>query len=378
MIAEASNSSFNGTVHLPAYEDDVNGTLKWSQAGPDGTSASASIDLPASYYGFHLYPGAEVQAPQVAGGVPLEPNSVEWTPGDVIENPHNPSFTMGARSTHMVQHTLSNGTNSSGQLWDFIGAGISANYYPSIWRNSNPCSLYIGCGGTLEPIRWHSYSGPYRDLMSLRSAPLNQGALIEVGCDLRGCDHKPPYNLFQLQNGNMQYDPANGNFTVPRMTASSFSGDIEGRVTTTQINLQDPRNRSQILTITNSNGKVVIGSQVHGIENATLQNSTGSTSPLPITAMPGAANEGGRVLCAKGYTCMANRGRLTVIMSAGAGVGTIASVKTALSDGAICTATQNGGPIFLGIGSGKESANGFDITASVASHGTLTVDYSCQ
>ncbi len=382
VIAGASNPSFNGTVHLPVYDDDVNHTLKWSQAGADATSSSASIDLPASYYGFHLYPGAEVLGPQVADGVPLEPNSVEWAPGDVIENPHNPSFTMGAISRHLVQHTLSNGTNSSGELWDFFGSGISANYYPSVWRNSNPCSFYIGCGGTLEPIRWHTYTGPYKELINIRSAPLNQGALITVGCDLRGCDHKSPYNLFQLQNGVMQYDPANGNFTVPRMTAGSFYGDMEGRVTTTQINLQDPTNRSHILTITNSNGRIVIGSQSQGNEVVNgmglPQNPAGSTLSGIATAVPGPANDGGSVSCARGYTCTASRGRLTVIASAAAGVGTIASVKATLPSGMICTATQNGGSSFLGIGSGKESANGFDITASVAPHGTLTIDYGCR
>jgi len=382
VITGASAPSFNGTVHLPEFENDVNHALKWSQAGTDDTSSTASIDLPPSYYGFHLYPGAEVLGPQNADGVPLESNSVEWASGDVIENPHNPSFTMGAKSTHLAQHTLSNGTNSSGELWDFFGAGISANYYPSVWRNSNPCSLYIGCGGTLEPIRWHTYTGPYRELMSIRSAPLNQGALITIGCDLRGCEHKSPYNLFQLQNGALQYDPADGHFTVSRMTAALFSGNLEGRVTTTQIDLQDPKNRDHVLTITNSNGRVVIGSQIQGNEGVNgsglAQNPESRILSGATTVVPGPANVGGNASCARGYTCTASRGRLTVIVSAAAGVGTIARVKTVLPGGMICTATQNGGTSFLGIGSGRESAEGFDITASVAPHETLTIDYGCR
>src|SRR6185437_13457122 len=114
VIADASNRSFNGSVHMPEYVDDSSQVLKWSQAGPDEKATSATIDLPPSYYGFHLYPGAEVLGPQIAGGVPLEPNSVEWAPGDVIENPHHPSFAMNAISRLLVQHTLSNGSNSSG------------------------------------------------------------------------------------------------------------------------------------------------------------------------------------------------------------------------------------------------------------------------
>lgn len=378
VIAGASNPSFNGTMHLPAYEDDVNHTLKWSQAGPDASSPSATIDLPPSYYGFHLYPGAEVIAPQVAGGVPLEPNSVPWTPGDVIENPHNPSFAMYGRMTGLTQNTLSSHNNSNGEIWGFSGSGISANYFPSTWRNTNPCSLYAGCGGTLDPIRWNSYTGPYYGLINMRNAPLNQGMLIQVGCDLRGCDHMSPYRLFELQNGWMKYDPSNGTFTVPRMTASSFNGNLEGRVTTTQIDLQDSKNKNSNITITNSNGRIVFGSHEPMKENSMQQSTAAHISSELVTTAAGPANEGGSVSCARGYSCTASRGRLTLVASAAAGAGTIASVKTSLPAGVICTATQNGGASFLGIGSGKESANGFDITASAAPRGTLTIDYDCR
>jgi hypothetical protein len=382
VIADASSPSFDGTVHSPEYGDDLNRTLKWHQAGPDATASSATIDLPASYYGFHLYPGAEVLGPQVEGGVPLEPNSVDWSVGDVIENPHNPSFTMNGRMTVLTQNTLSSGFNSGAQMWGLRGSGISANYFPSVWRNVNPCSLYVGCGGTLEPIRWNTFEGPYRELIKIASAPLNQGSLITVGCDSRGCSHIPPYRLFSLQNGTMEYDPANGNFTVPRMTAQSFSGHLEGRITTTQIDLEDPKDPGHVLTLTNSNGRMAISSpnqkdKRESIDSAP-QKSTFSAQSVPAKVITGPANEGGSASCAKGYTCTAKRGRLTVNASAVERTGTIASVRTTLPQGAICTATQNGGSSFFGIGSGNESASGFDVLAGVVLHGTLTVDYACQ
>lgn len=388
VIVDASDASFNGTVHLPAYDNDLNRTLKWPQEGPDGNSSSATIDLPASYYSFHLYPGAEVLGPQVAGGVPLEPNSVDWTPGDLIENPHNPSFSMYGRMTVLDQNTLSSGSNSSGQMWGFRGSGISANYFPSTWKNNNPCSLYTGCGGTLDPIRWNTFTGPYRELINVRNAPLNQGTLIEVGCDSRGCEHMSPYRIFQLQHGTMDYDPANGNFTVPRMSASLFSGRLDGSVTTTQIDLQDPKAPDLVLTITNLGGRVVISQ--HGASLSSGSKASASLSASNIeqdtvlvgtkaaTVAPGSGNTKGSAICAKGYTCTSSRGRLTVIPSAAGAEGLIASVKTALPGGTICTATQNGGSNFFGIGSGRESANGFDITAAVVLHGTVTVDYNCR
>lgn len=376
VIANANNPSFDDTVHQPAYEDDVNRVLKWPQKGPDAKASSATIDLPSSYYGFHLYPGAEVLGPQLAGGVPLEPNSVDWAPGDVIENPHNPSFSMYGRMTQLVQNTLSSGANSDGQVWGFHGSGISANYFPSTWRNENPCSLYTGCGGTLEPIRWNTFTGPYRELIYMNNAPLNQGALISIGCDSRGCDHKPSYRLFQLQNGGMQYDPADGNFTVPRMTAALFSGALEGRVRTTQIDLEDPADPSRVLSMTNSHGRMMIGSHVLGSEGT--KNSDEHISAEPAITVSGGANRAGSVSCANGYTCTAGRGRLTIVATAATQAGTIASVKVKLSGGMICTATQNGGSRFFGIGSEKESPNGFDITASIPLRGTLTVDYNCR
>jgi hypothetical protein len=374
VIAGASNPSFNGTIHLPSYEDDLNNKLSWSQQGADETTPSATIDLPASYYGFHLYPGAEVLGPQVSGKIPLEPNSVEWASGDVIENPHNPSFYMGGRATGLVQHTLPNTSNSYGQMWEFSGSGISANYFPSQWRNFNPCSLYIGCGGTLEPILWNSYAGPYSKLISVRSAPLNRGTLITVGCDSRGCDHKSPYRLFQLQNGAIDYDPADGNFTVPKISANLLSGHLDGPLTTTQIDLQDTKSPGEVLTITNSHGQVVIQSHSPGNERT---GKTLRTSDVIATIQSGPANTGGSAACARGYTCTADRGRVT-LAAATAAAGTIASVKTILGAGTICTAVQNGGTAFFGIGSGNESSKGFDITAGVALRGTITVDYSCR
>jgi hypothetical protein len=368
VIADASNRSFNGSVHMPEYVDDSSQVLKWSQAGPDEKATSATIDLPPSYYGFHLYPGAEVLGPQVAGGVPLEPNSVEWAPGDVIENPHHPSFAMNARMTEVFQHTLPNGYSSNGQRWDFFGSGISANYRPSAWRNANPCSLYIGCGGTLEPIRWNTFLGPYGEWLNIRNAPLNHGTLFTVGCDSRGCDHTPSYTLFDLQHGAMEYDPSNGNFTVPRMTAQLFSGPLSGPVTTSRIELQDPRSPQNAITITNSGGKMMIG--------AGQQKSDESMAAAVVG--PGAGNAGGSAVCARGYSCTAQRGRLIVVASVAGAKGTIANVSTSLAQGTICTAVQNGGTAFFGIGSGRESANGFDITAGVALRGTLTIDYTCR
>ncbi|HZY63274.1 MAG TPA: hypothetical protein VFE38_12190, partial [Edaphobacter sp.] len=348
VIADATDSSFNGTVHLPEYKDDLNVELKWSQSGPDSAAASATINMPTAYYGFHLYPGAEVLGPQVEGGVPLEPNSVDWAAGDTIENPHNPSFAMNGRMTELTQNTLSSGNNSNGFRRGFRGAGISGNYYPSIWTNDNPCSLYVGCGGTLEPIRWNTYGGPYSVLTKLGNAPLNQGTLFNVGCDIRGCDHKAPYRLFELQNGYMQYDPADGTFTVPHMAAASFRAN--------EIDLNDPKSPDHVLRITSASIRVAIAAASEGKQGSNqVPGDPAAQIPAEASIVNGPANGNGSASCAKGYTCTATRGRITLMAAATTHAGIVAQVRTPLAPGSICTAVQNGGSRFFGIGGGKES-----------------------
>jgi hypothetical protein len=180
----------------------------------------------------------------------------------------------------------------------------------------------------------------------------------------------------------MSYDPADGNFTVPKMSANLFTGPL----TTTQIDLQDPKSPGQSLTITNSRGQIVVSS--HNSGSGREGDSSGSffagkvldksdSSTLPAVANV-SANRGVRATCAKGYLCTSSRGRITLASANPVPVGIIASVKMPLAAGMICTAAQNGGSAFWGIGSGDESATGFDITAGVVWHGMITVDYSCR
>jgi hypothetical protein len=362
VIAGADDRSFNGTVSTPVYTKGQNGSLTWRQVGPDAAAAAATIDLPADNYGFHLYPGAEILAPQTANGVPLEPNSVSWSPGDVIENPHNPSFLMNYRMTQVTQHTPSSGADSNGEIWGFRGAGISANFRPSIWVNDNPCKLYVGCGGTLDPIVWTIHRGPYGTLHYIGSSPMNGGALFQVGCDVQGCDHQSPYTLFELQNGKLSYDPSTstfstGNFSSQNLTARSLSVGAGG------LHLEAESGYFVPTVANKANWDAAF---------AAIPSKAGATVSV------GDANVGGKVACASGYTCTAGRGRLTVVAAPAPAAGRIAHVQTQLAAGQICTATQNGGTLFFGIGSGAESAVGFDITAGVAISGTVVVDYACR
>ena len=366
VIAGATDASLDGTVLSPVYNNGQNRSLSWKQPGPDTSAASATIDLPASSYGFHLYPGAEILAPKVANGVSLEPNSVPWQPGDVIENPHNPSFNMHFRMSIVTQHTPPSGADPHAELWGFRGAGISANFRPALWTNDNPCNLYLGCGGTLEPITWMIHQGPYAILHWVMSAPMIGGALFRIGCDSQGCDHPAPYALFQMQNGNILYDPATSVVSTTRLTVQEAKFN--------KVLLPSMPDGSYCLGVVNHELVPMRGQGVGCGVGATP-----SSSPEDLaTIATGGANTKGSANCMSGYRCTANRGRLSVVVQSGGSTGKIARVNVKLAGGQICTATQNGGKTFLGIGSGGESSDGFDITADEIVPGKIVVDYSCR
>lgn len=413
VIADATDSSFNGMVASPEYGVSRDGSVSWKQAGPDATAASATIDLAPASYGFHLYPGAEVLGPQTSQGVPLEPNSVAWTPGDVIENPHNPSFQMRFRANLVIQHTPPSGADSHGEVWAFKGAGISLNFRPSRWINTNPCSLYIGCGGTLEPITWIMHQGPYSILHRVDSAPMNGGALFRIGCDSLGCDHPSPYNLFELQNGFIAYDPktstvstasirtgklAAADVAVERLSfakAPDKGSDCLGIVDHVIVSgSSQSKSAPCVASITWQAGKGLAvqqggtaakpiytivpepGYYIPRSDGRAVQPASSSDSVATITV--GSANRAGAAACASGYRCTASRGRIAVVGTQGASAGKIVRVQANLSQGEICTATQNGGTAFLGIGSSGESGDGFDITSGVPVAGKATIDYFCR
>ncbi|QNI35248.1 hypothetical protein [Edaphobacter albus] len=366
VIAGALDTSFNGTILSPVYSNGQNRSLSWKQLGPDASVASATIDLPASSYGFHLYPGAEILAPKTANGVLLEPNTVQWQPGDAIENPHNPSFNMHFRMSAVTQHTPPSGADPHAELWGFYGAGISENFRPATWVNNNPCTLYVGCGGTLEPITWTIHRGPYSILHRVDSAPMNGGILFRIGCDSQGCDHPVPYALFQMQNGSILYDPATSTVSTARLAVQEAKFN--------KVSLPSMPDGSYCLGVANHELVPVRGQGSGCVTGPTANSSTDDLATITI----GDANAKGSANCMSGYRCTASRGRVSVMVQPGVSIGKIARVNVKLAVGQICTATQNGGRAFLGIGSGAESSSGFDITADGIVPGKVVVDYSCR
>lgn len=180
---------------------------------------------------FHLYPGAEVVINNSAAYDPtLEPNVVDWTPGDLVENPH--AHTIGGHVTEYswAQYSPTNSYfGSFGLKYNFTGAGISADYQVAQWAHDNPDRLYRAKGGPLSAPHLFRFFGAYGDGLVFDQAPQpgfrSTGAILEVDhttdggpfvlMDLPGVDpgarHEVPHG------GQVKWDAQHGAMIMPGM-----------------------------------------------------------------------------------------------------------------------------------------------------------------
>ncbi len=123
-----------------------------------GTTATATIP---GVNGIHLYPYADNIGPMVAGALHLGPNTVNWQPGDAIENPAYPIAQFTGLSLGVSMNTPTAASPSIGLDLQEHGSGTAA-YYSSIRiGNYLPCSWLASCGGTLFPKTNVSIFGAY-------------------------------------------------------------------------------------------------------------------------------------------------------------------------------------------------------------------------
>jgi hypothetical protein len=206
VIAGCSDASLNGNISNVVV-DTVNYTITATQTAGGTGCPNATIQPPASYYSYHLFPGAEVRSPSLAapGNATLEPNYVAWAPGDTLEEPLHPFFsTTDIWTTHTVNSTLDQNSSASGVNHTFIGSGIAGSYKPFTLDITTPCANYAGCGGVLAPVPFASFLGPNNGGVYMDTAPLNDSALVTVLCPAGGCGTAHRYKLFSLQNGTGQ------------------------------------------------------------------------------------------------------------------------------------------------------------------------------
>lgn len=207
---------------------------------------------------------------------------------------------------------------------------------------------------------------------------MNGGTLFRIGCDSLGCDHPAPYNLFELQNGYLAYDPKTstvstaalrtGKLTVENASIDKLSmaktpdggtdclGVRDHLVVSGSSQLKDAPCVASI-TLQAGNGLTVQQSgtaakPIYTIApqpgyyipkgNSRVEQPSPSSDSAVATITIGSANPHGTAACANGYHCTANRGRIVLTGADGASAGKIVRVQANLVPGQICTATQKG------------------------------------
>lgn len=170
--------------------------------------------------GYHLYPGCEVVTNRSYKADPVcEPNSVNWSVGDVVEAPHNVVVNTVGHFTDLTQNTPSNGSLSSGDLMEIHGMGaVGNNFIVHRTVNLNSYKIFDRYGGMLGAPDMHRIEGYFSAGFSFGDAP---GTLIKI---YGNADHSNDVmTLFELPGGDIRWDPATSTLIVPKIQAAVAS-----------------------------------------------------------------------------------------------------------------------------------------------------------
>lgn len=199
-IAACSDSLLNGAV---TNVRTVNGGLTMTQTAGGTSCPSATIIVPL-LTSFHIYNGAIVTAPQIGDSIPLEANDVNWTSGDPIENPlYDAQQIEGDWVTQQVYTSTDLLFRTGLQRW-WQGAGISGSFLPVNLVNLNPCSFYIGCGGSKSLLPTITVQQVHNGILQYFETPVSGAPVIQGGCHNQaegGCANTAPQILWSYQGG---------------------------------------------------------------------------------------------------------------------------------------------------------------------------------
>lgn len=240
-VSGVSDASYNGSFKVTTTGSN---TLTYTDAGADGTSSGGSIAFLTG--GYVLYPMAEVLSvydstnKQVDGLMTLAPNTVAWTQGDAVEEPHYHQQLTFADTEFVTQYVPRpiQYTSAGKQYQGEVGPGVRG------WEVTNavPASNYLGAGGTHEPPdNAYMANGVWRDDFEVDAGT---EALLRVHCNLHGCNRwNSGYSLFSLDSATGEdflfYNPSS--YTVSWLLGGQTfnfapSGFSANTITATNVN----------------------------------------------------------------------------------------------------------------------------------------------
>jgi hypothetical protein len=250
--------------------------------------------------GFHLFSGAEVVRNNSIGADPtLEPNSVNWAVGDVVENPHYPFGGGHAFWFTDHQYTPSNGNlRPDLMLLQAEGTGIDRGYLPFVLENTNPLSMYHNAG-TASPIMLPNAMnliGPFGEFIRIQSGPFADGDPIDEYPSVINVEHTAqgngaPFTVFSMPGLNGEgsegpgvpaqiYDPKGRAMSFINM--ASKNGTFSGAVNAGTVNVVTDGVAQLNLKTTGNDQGIAINLIAPGVNSTTLGCwGTGNGAGLP-------------------------------------------------------------------------------------------------
>ncbi len=210
-VAGASDSHYNGTFTVTATSAN---TFTYVPAAAPASATASGLTVSQCNCAFTMYPRAEVLSvynqatKQVDGTLTLEPNTVPWATGDMIEEPH--WHAPAVNDTHDTIVTFTPQAQIWGRGYSYAGM-VSGDLHGFDLRNEASLSEYQGFGGshTAPHIAYYLEgwwntdfqinAAPDRSVFVLGCKPSTPGAALsaEDGCTRWNSG----YDVFEFAGG---------------------------------------------------------------------------------------------------------------------------------------------------------------------------------
>jgi len=278
-VSGIADTSYNGNYVVTTTGPN---SLTYSNTGANSTSSGGTLSYLTG--GFVLYPMAEVLSvfntgtKNVDGAFTLAPNTVPWSTGDALEQPHYYQQVTDADNELVSQFVprpvqyQSAGKDYAGE----VGPGVRG------WQVLNlvPTTEYIGGGGT-HPTPYTAFlsSGVWNTNLE---ADAGVRAVIWAHCNMHGCNRwDSGYSLFDLDSATGQ----------DFLNFSPQSDSVSWQLLGTSYTFSPTAFTAGTINVGTLNATTISG----GVSGSSITSGTVSAARLPVFGPSGSSHAAGIV-----------------------------------------------------------------------------------